>query len=189
MTFEEQKQHQLQKKDQSLQGEIDKEILFLVNKLNELPMFYTTSSCAGRTLLLSRTSDKKFDVKWIYKDHKEANLKKIKKALENPPNNPVWLKQESAIVHICCKNLETAEKLLIICKHTGFKFSGILSVGKRIIVEVMSSENIETLVADKETLLISKEYLTRMVEECNKKMKRNKARIQRFHDGVVEEFA
>jgi|TARA_B100002003_G_C14128653_1_gene542869 tRNA wybutosine-synthesizing protein 3 len=188
MSFEEQKKVQLEKKDASIQGEIDIEIRYLVDKLNEYPFFYTTSSCAGRTLLLSKKSDKKFNIQWIYKDHKEANLKKIQETLKELPDNPVWIKQESAILHICCKDMETAERLLVICKNTGFKFSGILSTKKRIIVQVMSSENLETIVADKKQLLISEEYLIRLVDECNKRMERNISRIKRLHDGIVEEF-
>jgi tRNA wybutosine-synthesizing protein 3 len=187
-TFEQQKQHQLSKGDMSKKGFIDEEIKFLVEKLNKMPEFYTTSSCAGRALLLEKKSAKKFDIDWIYSDHGGANLKKIKKVLENPPKNPVWLKQESAILHICCKDEAIAAKLLVVCKHSGFKHSGILSLGKRIIVQVLSSESLETIIADKGEVLVDDNYIKILVGEANKKMKQNKERIKRLYDNVLEKF-
>ena len=182
MVFEEQKQHQLSKPDMSKKGFIDKEILELVNIINKSKNYYTTSSCAGRTVLLSRKTQKKIDCEWLYTDHKEANPKKIQEILKSPPEHPTWLHMEPAILHVVCKDLKDAEKLLVVCKHTGFKYSGIISIGKRITVEVLGSDQLQTIVSDKNTLLITNTYLKRLIEECNTKMKRNKARIERFFE-------
>tara|TARA_Y100000310_G_scaffold325725_1_gene389622 strand:- start:1902 stop:2474 length:573 start_codon:yes stop_codon:yes gene_type:complete len=186
MGFDQKKAHQLSKKDMSKKGFIDKEIKPLVDQINNMKNLYTTSSCAGRTLLLEKKSDKKFDIAWIYCDHNQASLKKIKEILKNPPKSPVWIKQEPAIIHICCRDLKVAEKLLVICKHTGFKYSGIISIGKRITIEVLSSENLETIISENNTLLVSQDYLKRIVKECNAKMKRNKQRLERFSLGIKE---
>ncbi len=187
--FDEQKQRQLAKDDLSKKGAIDEGIRPLVELINSLKNYYTTSSCAGRTVLLVKKSEKKFDTSWLYIDHQGADAEKIKDLLSQPPKHPVWLKQESAIVHLCCRNLKAAEKILIICKESGFKHSGILSLGKRIIVQVLSSENIETIVAAQGKLLVSEEYLQVLVDECNKKMERNRQRLQRLYCSLQKAIA
>ncbi|MBW2966012.1 hypothetical protein KY342_02835, partial [Candidatus Woesearchaeota archaeon] len=52
MQFENQKKTFLKKIDKSKKGGIDKEIIPLVNKINNSRNYYTTSSCSGRIVLL-----------------------------------------------------------------------------------------------------------------------------------------
>ena len=46
MNFDKEKKEFLSKKDKSRKGSIDNKIKKLVNKINSLPDFYTTSSCS-----------------------------------------------------------------------------------------------------------------------------------------------
>jgi len=51
MTFQKHKKDFLNKKDKSKKGSIDGEIKKLVDKINSLENYYTTSSCSGRILI------------------------------------------------------------------------------------------------------------------------------------------
>ena len=90
MTFKKEKKEFLAKKDKSKKGSIDNKIKKLVNKINSLDNFYTTSSCSGRVLLLAiPQSNKKNKVHYLFCSHKKIkfnqikiNLKKLKKILK-----------------------------------------------------------------------------------------------------------
>jgi tRNA wybutosine-synthesizing protein 3 len=176
------KKDMLDRTDRSLKGKVDSEIKFLVNYINSLENYYTTSSCAGRIVLLSRKSDKKYEAKWLYITHKKATFKELKKALGKIPNNPVWFKQESSILHICCKTIEDAKLLLEICHSIGWKRPGIISMGKRIIVEILSTEYIDTLVADKGKVYVNDEYLKVLIKEADNRLMRNRERFKKFYE-------
>ena len=57
MEFQQQKTKQLSKSDKSNIGKWDSKIKCLCNKINKKRDYYTTSSCAGRVVLL-KASDK-----------------------------------------------------------------------------------------------------------------------------------
>jgi len=83
MTFQKEKEEFLSKKDKSKKGSIDKKIKKLVNKINSLEDFYTTSSCSGRVLLLAiPQSNKKNKVQYLFCSHKKIKHNNIKKTLK-----------------------------------------------------------------------------------------------------------
>ena len=53
--FEKEKQDFLSKKDKSKKGSIDDGIIGLINLINSKSDYYTTSSCAGRIVLLDNS--------------------------------------------------------------------------------------------------------------------------------------
>lgn len=181
--FEKDKQNALTKQDKSRKGAVDREMRPLVKLLNSKPNYYTTSSCAGRILLISFPEDnRKYNVKWLYLSHSPAGFRAVKsnidKAVKSNIKNDVWLKQESVIAHVCCKTLEDASGLIEAAKHAGFKRSGINAARKKIVVELLSTENMDVPVIKKGKLLVGDAYLRIVVKEANKKLKRTKEKIK-----------
>jgi len=164
-------------RDRSLKQKIDEDILPLVDAVNSLDDFYTTSSCSGRTVLLERGSVRKCDARWIYSTHKRADPEAMIHALGSLSECPVWFKQESMILHVCCKTMESALALLGSAHMAGFKRSGIICASKRIMVEITGTERVDTIIADKGRLLVDKDYIEVLVREANIKMDANRARI------------
>ncbi len=69
MNFEKEKKDCLSKIDKSKKGSIDKKIKELVDLINSLKDYYTTSSCSGRILLIKRPkSGKKCDVDFLFEE-------------------------------------------------------------------------------------------------------------------------
>ena len=84
MNFEKKKKEFLAKKDKSKKGSIDDKIKRLVDKINSLPDFCTTSSCSGRILLLAiPSSNKKNEVEYLFRSHKKIGYNEIKKILKS----------------------------------------------------------------------------------------------------------
>lgn len=157
--------------DKSPQGFVDKDIESLLNLLNSKG-YKTTSSCSGRIVLLK--TQEKGKAEWLYKTHTKANHKEIFPLLKDK----VWFLQEPVILHIKCKDLDSAQKLLTIAKNTGFKISGITSI-KNFTVELRGTERMETLLYRND-----EGYIRLLVEEANKKLKRTKERLNNFYNAL-----
>lgn len=161
-------------KDKSPQGYMDKDIVQLLKKINSKKDYETTSSCSGRIVLLN--SQKKGESKWLFKSHEPVTVEQIIKTL---PEHKVWFMQEPLILHIKCKTLEAADKLLSIANSIGLKKSGITSL-KNILVEIKGAERIETVLEKP-----SKEYLNLLIEEANKKLLQTKEKIKKLEEAFT----
>lgn len=181
MLFDKQKKDCLGRTDKSKKKTIDKDIKPLIDFLNSRKDYYTTSSCSGRILLIEKKSDKKQDMRFAFAEHKKADLKAIKKSLKSLPENDVWLRQESIIIHVCCRNLGSAKKLLKIVRDLGIKRAGIININKRIIIEVIGTEAMETIIARNSSMLVGDDYLKILVNEANKKLERNKNKVRELY--------
>ncbi|MBW3001823.1 hypothetical protein KY338_01515 [Candidatus Woesearchaeota archaeon] len=179
MAFELDKKNILGKIDKSQKGEIDKDIQELVDLINSKEEYYTTSSCSGRIVVIEiPESGRKDEAKWRLVKHGLATTEEVKEAIKSEED--VWLKEEGMILHVCCKNIEAAEKLVNTAKNAGFKRTGMISVNKRYVVEVVSTENISTILSKKGKILADDTYLSALVKECNKKLEQNKKKIDKF---------
>ena len=181
MTFESDKKTILSKIDKSKKGSIDKEILKLINKINKSPNYYTTSSCAGRILVISKKSVRKNQAEWLFLTHKTANLKQVKNALRKLPNSEIWFKQEPPILHVVARTIEDAQDLVNIVRSIGFKRSGIQSTKKKITIEIGSTEVIATIIADKGRLLVNDDYLKVLIQKANKKLENSRKKIKNLY--------
>lgn len=174
VVFDKNKKDILGKQDKSKKGDIDEKIKDLCDLINLKKGYFTVSSCAGRIILISiPESNKKNLSEWIMTTHDLAVQKDFKEALGNyNKENKVFFKQEGAIIHICCRDIESAQKLIETARENGFKHSGIFSSNKKIIVELICSEHLSTPVFDKE-ILITDNYLKYLINSANKKLKRS----------------
>lgn len=179
MAFDLDKKNILGKIDKSKKGEIDEGVKKIVDAINSKENYYTTSSCSGRIMLIEiPESGRKDESKRLLITHDKTNLDEIKSALKSKED--IWLKQEGAIFHVCCRAIEDAEKLIIDAKGSGFKRTGMITVDKRFVVEIISTENVATIIAKKGKILADDAYLSVLINECNAKMDRNKEKIGKF---------
>lgn len=184
MGFEKEKKDFLDKADKSRKKGIDRKIAKLVNHINSLDNYYTSSSCSGRIVLIEKELGEKKSAKIIFASHDAANHDNIKSHLKKIDKKPIWFKQESAILHICCKSVEDARMLIQAARDSGLKRAGIISIGHKIIVEIIGTENIETIVADKGSMLVEDSYLKRLASEGNKKLESNLKTLARFYNSL-----
>lgn len=192
MNFEKEKKEFLRKKDKSKKGSMDNKIKKLVNKINSLDKFYTTSSCSGRVLLLViPQSNKKNKVQYLFCSHKKIKHNNIKKTLKTiitkiklkKIKNNVWFKIDPVILHVACENINNAKKFLNTARDIGFRRSGIISIRKdKIIMELISTEKIETIISKNGKLLIDENYFSVLVKEGNKKLENTWEKIKKLYD-------
>lgn len=184
MSFETDKKNVLCRMDKSKKGEIDGGINEICSLINANPNYYTTSSCSGRIVVLEKKSEKKDEAEWIFVAHEETDFETVLTKLNSLTD--VWFKQEGAILHVCCRTITDAARFLNIARNSGFKRAGIISAGENPVVEVISSEQINTpLIADGK-LMVSEEYLKILISEANKKMQRNREKLERLKCAIAQ---
>lgn len=110
-------------RDLSPKGSLDEPILDLIAFLNEHPNYVTTSSCSGRVSLYADTGTKGVD--WLCVKHEEITSQDVFSAIQMMPScetgDPlVVLKCEALILHVLCRDLESAQLLHQV--HTSQRF-------------------------------------------------------------------
>lgn len=187
MTFEHEKNQFLKKIDKSSKGKTDKAILPLIKMINRMENFYTTSSCAGRILLMKETGKKQKNV-FFRVWHEKINFAEAKKTIEESAKKYlkiIYLKQEPCILHVSCKNLFDALRLVSMARQAGWKKSGITS--KRFMTELVSTEILAAPVAEKGNLLVNNDYLKILVKEANSKLFRTRQKIKNLQ-GMIKKL-
>jgi tRNA wybutosine-synthesizing protein 3 len=185
MSFEKQKKDCLERIDKSNKGGIDKDIKSLIDLINSKKDYYTTSSCSGRILLIEKRTDKKQDARFVFAQHKKAVFNDIKNSLKVLPKNDLWLKEESIIIHVCCRDEPAAIRFLKIVRDLGIKRAGIINLRKRIIIEIIGTESMETIIARDGKMIVSDDYLKIIIREANKKLQRNKKKIKELYRFLI----
>ena len=109
------------------------------------------------------------------------DLKKdLSKILYENKKNIIKFKQEPCILHVACKNFEDAEEILNCARISGWKKSGIISSGKRFIVEMNSTEKLEFPIIDKNILLVDDYFLKLIIKKANFNLKKSWEKIEKL---------
>jgi len=178
------KKNQLEKDDKSLKQSWDRRILKLCGKINLLDDFYTTSSCSGRVLLLRDCEEKRDDL-FLKVWHDEIVLKDLKDALaEIGCGDLIYFKQDPCILHVACRDLESAQKIHDLAKEAGWKRCGIIATDKRFVVELNATGKLEFPIWRGGEVLVDDGFLEVVVKEANKKLRSSWNCINRFERAV-----
>ena len=173
-------------------GEADEPIFYLLDYINNLKNYFTTSSCAGRITLMSIPENgKKKDAKFLYKTHYKTTGREVYNYLMEHYHKEknIWFKMEPFILHVAAKSIKYAFKILKIAQTSGLKHSGIISKRNNIyFVEIQGSDRISTPVSKNGTIIINKEYIDVLVYEANKKLERVRNQIRKFYHNLILEF-
>lgn len=171
--FDSTKKDILNKKDRSNIGFIDNKISKLCILINSNENYFTTSSCSGRiTLVLDE--DKKTKNVFLYRTHEKINFEDFKKSLfelsKKLKKGIIFFKQEPCFIVVSCKNKESQWKLFSNARNNGWKKSGILSIDKKLLVELMSDERLEFPVMKDGEILIDDKLINLVVDKANKNL-------------------
>lgn len=189
-TFQKQKQDFLSKKDKSKKGSIDEKMKPIIALINSLPSYYTTSSCAGRIVLLHQISGKKQESKWLFSSHSPIRASQLQKSLSTsklPKKGVVWLLAEAPIMHIACRTVDDAWNLLGIFKRGGFKRASILSsTPNKTTIEAFGNHRVEVPVAEKGMLLFPLETVAPLTKNSNEKLRRSHLLLKRLKEVLAK---
>ena len=204
--------------DKSPKGFIDEPIIELISCINGTDKYYTTSSCSGRiSLFLQENKIKQKGGEWLMISHNYINHHSIENAINsyknkilqqnNTPNvsisnfMEISLKFEPFILHIECKDIDSAKQLLTVSRQTGLRESGINAISNRIMLRITFNLKLEVplFYGDKKQIKcdeneefilpnIHKKYVEMLTNIANNKMKHNLSKIKLFYQQFKSRF-
>jgi len=167
-------------------GEVDIDIIPLLDKLNALEEYYTTSSCSGRIVIMEipEVGDK-INSKFLGKWHRQVNVSEVKEAIASYSSGNLYFLVQSAILHVVSKDINSAMKLIKIGKETGFKYSSIRVINDAgVLVELLSTEHLQIPLGTAGKLKVCSEDIAFFVTIANKLLARIKNKLSRLEEKI-----
>lgn len=165
------------------ENKVDSGIKQIINLINESKNYYTSSSCFGRIVLLEIPSigDKK-GARFLGKWHRTINVNELLSALKNAEIGQIWILSQSPILHIVAKTNYVADKILKTAISCSFKNSGLKSLGKKIVVEICSTERLDAPVGMDGVIFCNKDHLKLLVNISNEIIKKSTIKLHKFEE-------
>jgi tRNA wybutosine-synthesizing protein 3 len=164
-----------------IDNKVDKKILSILDLINDSDEFFTSSSCAGRIVLLEipKIGDKR-NAKFVGIWHRKIKSNELLSSLKEAKTGLLWLIAQSPILHISTKTRDAADKLIKIANASGFKNSAFKSVTKNFVVEICSTERLDAPIGKDGILFCNKEYLNLLVKIANEVIVKSDLKLNRF---------
>lgn len=177
-------------KKADLEDKVDRGILPILNLINRSGKYYTSSSCAGRIVLLEipTIGDKK-NARFVGIWHRTIEPKELLSALKEAKTGLLWLLAQSPILHISAKTSMAADKLVKIANASGFKNSALKSIGNKIVIEVCSTERLDSPIGKDSVLFCNKDHLELLINISNEIIKKSSLKLQKFEEKLRKDLS
>jgi tRNA wybutosine-synthesizing protein 3 len=96
----------------------------------------------------------------------------------------IWLLAQSPILHIISKSNLLADKFIKMAILSGFKNSGIKSFSSNIVIEICSTERLDTPIGKNGKLFCNQEHLKFLIEISNHILIRSKKKLILFKNNL-----
>ncbi|MDH7517736.1 MAG: hypothetical protein QHH19_05275 [Candidatus Thermoplasmatota archaeon] len=183
----------LDAKEQALQSleeayankRVDELIVPILKIINDSNKYYTSSSCAGRIVLLEIPSigDKK-NARFVGIWHRTIKPKELMSKVKEAETGLLWILAQPPILHISAKTAIAADKMVKIANASGFKNSALKSIGKKIVVEVCSTERLDAPIGKDGVLFCNDEHLHLLVDIANEVIEKSMLKLNRFEQEI-----
>jgi tRNA wybutosine-synthesizing protein 3 len=169
---------------------VDEILIPFLLEVTKIPDVFTSSSCAGRVMLLSTDENESKKISSFHKKyHRKVSFEEIKKDLSENTVHDIWLKTEPFIFHFGCKDYKKAKELLSFSQEFGLKKAGIITAKDgKYILEVTSTQFMALPLKSGNDLLITDDYLKFIIERANKKIEINFERLEKFSKQFLKKF-
>lgn len=196
--------------DRSPKGSIDVPLIPLIKLINDQADLVTTSSCSGRVSVYlegqkdhSRPGSKGLGGKWLFITHDVKDLDsdwwtavksgKINQSSPDDSGNRYLLyKFEPVILHVKCRDLETAQKLYKCAMDCGYRESGI---GSNNLVGIRTSMGLDVPIAqvapgsDNLVPLVTDQYISLLDNMAVELFQKNADKIDHLHARLQSTFS
>jgi tRNA wybutosine-synthesizing protein 3 len=160
---------------------VDPGIKSVLDLLNQKEEYYTSSSCAGRVMVLQiPVLGDKQKAEILGKWHRVVTFDEVDSASKRGIKGMIWLLAQAPILHIGCDFLAAADWLVKLAGSCGFKNSSIKSTGKKILVEVCSTERLDAPLGMDSLVFYDERYLGLLVDISNQVIERSAQKLLKF---------
>lgn len=171
-------------------NQVDSGILPILNIINKSDEFYSTSSCFGRIVLLEiPIIGNKKEAKFLGKWHQAIELNELLSANKYAKKGQIWILAQSPIIHIVARSENSAEKIMKLAIASGFKNSGIKSLGKRIVIEILSTERLDAPIGKNGKLFCNNDHLNLLVNISNEIMDKSIFKLVKFEKNLRKDLS
>jgi len=168
-----------------MKGEVDEKALPIIEKINSMADFFTTSSCSGRIVIMEIPSfGRKREAKNLGKWHRKVKIEEIREALSKASKGEIWFFVQSPIFHVSTVSMENAKKLLDLAIQSGFKNSSIKTLNGRIVVEILGTERIDAPLGKDGKIYVDFEYIEILISIANKMIARVDRNLKRIEKNI-----
>ncbi len=160
---------------------VDEKILPILEILNGIEGVYTSSSCAGRIVLLQipQLGDKRGAV-FLGVWHRTIVPEDLTTAAKKATKGFLWILAQSPILHIGVQSTDLATILIKTAVLSGFKNSAMKSSGKKTFIELSSTERLDAPIGRNGCLYCEGDYLHLLTEIANEVIDRSQQKLIRF---------
>lgn len=160
---------------------VDTGIVSILELINGMEGFYTSSSCAGRIVLLEipQIGDKR-GATFLGVWHRTIEPGELEEAATKATQGLLWLLAQAPILHVGVQTTELANKMVKTAVSCGFKNSAMKSTGRKIIIEICSTERLDAPLGRDGRLFCDREYLIMLIEIANEVIERSKEKLNQF---------
>jgi tRNA wybutosine-synthesizing protein 3 len=160
---------------------VDEGIIPILDLLNQSNDYFTSSSCCGRTLVLEipLIGDKK-NAKFLGKWHRKIDESEIADSIKNSKKGQLWLLSQSPIIHITARSQDAADKLVKTAVACGFKNSNFKSIDKKIMIEICSTERLDSPIGLNGELFCIDKHLKLLVKISNDIINKSKIKLDKL---------
>ncbi len=119
---------------------------------------------------------------FVFRSHEKTSFDELINALNAAASKKETLiyKQEPVILHVCCADLDSAEKLLNNARESGWKNSGIMSTRGRIVLELRSTEYLALPIMLTGKILVKDEFIKILLKESNRRLEKGWEKIKKL---------
>jgi len=185
--FDEQREKAMEGLRKALvENRVDEDIISLLEKINSLENYFTTSSCSGRISVMEMPDfGDKVNAVWLGKWHREVELGEVIEAIKKHSSGQLWFLVRSPILHVSARTMGDAVRLLNLAIGLGFKYSNIKSVShKKLVVEIRSTERMDVPLGADGELWVDEEYIERIVAIANSQVRRFKGKLEKLEEEI-----
>lgn len=168
----------------------DKQMMPLCKFVSETKNYFTSSSCAGRIILLQLPKEEnKKDASFHRKWHRKVKETELWNGIHDKTIGEIWFKLDPFILHIGTNTLENAKKILTIMKKTGIKRGGII-VAKpgKFLIELQGTQTIAFPTKKDEKIITGKEVMKYMLKRANQKLEKNYTLLKKLEKNFRKEL-
>jgi tRNA wybutosine-synthesizing protein 3 len=171
-------------------NQVDSGIQPILDIINNSDEYYTTSSCFGRIVLLEiPTIGNKKEAKFLGKWHRTIELNDLLSSIKNAKEGQIWILSQSPIIHIAAESDKAAEKILKIAIACGFKNSGIKSTGKKIIIEILSTERLDSPIGNNGKVFCNNEHLDLLIKISNEIIEKSTLKLKKLEKKLSKDLS
>jgi len=174
-----------------LEKKVDEMLIPFLTEVTKIPDIFTSSSCAGRIMLLSTDEMEDKAVSHFHKRyHRTITFNELKKDLEEDTKDAdIWFKVEPFIFHFGVKDYNKAKDILKFCSEFGLKKAGIITPKDgKYIIEATATQYMALPLKINNQLLVDDTYLNFILDRGNKKLTYNYELLDKFEKEFLKKF-